>query len=172
MDITTTEKRVVCHFNHPDFRRCSIMSSHLEKLALQHYTTHFVQLEGSSAPFLAVKLKIDVLPSVLVFIDGVVKDRLIGFEELGNSDNFPTGMLEVCASKEVCQPSTLDVLCLGSPPTLPLLYFLPVFYSRSGAAGTVGRDFAVVFKPRRRPGPDDHGFYQQRDAGQRRQRRR
>lgn len=95
LDVTTKEDKVICHFFHPDFRRCSIMTNHLRELARRHYSVTFVQLEGSAAPFLAVKLKISVLPSVLVFMKGVVKDRLVGFEDLGNSDSFPTRMLEV-----------------------------------------------------------------------------
>jgi len=34
-------------------------------------------------------------PLVIVFIDGVTKDRIIGFEELGNADDFVTSALEM-----------------------------------------------------------------------------
>lgn len=40
------------------------------------------------------KLGIRVLPCVMAFVDGVCRDRLIGFEELGNSDAFSTAALE------------------------------------------------------------------------------
>lgn len=42
------------------------------------------------APFFTEKLKIRVLPCVVVFIDGVAVDRLVGFEHFGNRDDFKT----------------------------------------------------------------------------------
>lgn len=48
-----------------------------------------------NAPFLVTKLKIQVLPCVLSFIDGVSVDRIVGFEGLGYTpDNFTTKDLE------------------------------------------------------------------------------
>jgi len=41
------------------------------------------------------KLQIKVLPCVVCFVGGVSKDRLIGFEELGNDDEFTTATLEL-----------------------------------------------------------------------------
>ena len=48
-----------------------------------------------NAPFLVTKLKIQVLPCVLSFIDGVSVDRIVGFDGLGYTpDNFTTKDLE------------------------------------------------------------------------------
>jgi thioredoxin-like negative regulator of GroEL len=48
-----------------------------------------------NAPFLVTKLKIQVLPCVLSFIDGVSVDRIVGFEGLGYTpDSFTTKDLE------------------------------------------------------------------------------
>jgi hypothetical protein len=48
-----------------------------------------------NAPFLVTKLKIQVLPCVLSFIDGVSVDRIVGFEGLGYTpDTFTTKDLE------------------------------------------------------------------------------
>jgi hypothetical protein len=48
-----------------------------------------------NAPFLVTKLKIQILPCVLSFIDGVSVDRIVGFEGLGPSaDTFATKELE------------------------------------------------------------------------------
>ena len=48
-----------------------------------------------NAPFLVVKLKVQVLPCVICFIDGVSVDRIVGFEGLHyNPDNFKTQDLE------------------------------------------------------------------------------
>jgi len=40
-------------------------------------------------------LSIKVLPCVICFIDGVAKDRLVGFEDLGNQDAFDTATLQL-----------------------------------------------------------------------------
>jgi thioredoxin-like negative regulator of GroEL len=48
-----------------------------------------------NAPFLVTKLKIQVLPCVLAFVDGVSVDRIVGFEGLGyTQDTFTTKDLE------------------------------------------------------------------------------
>jgi hypothetical protein len=31
-----------------------------------------------------------VIPTIIIFIDGIAVDRLVGFEDLGNKDDFPT----------------------------------------------------------------------------------
>ena len=48
-----------------------------------------------NAPFLVTRLKIQVLPCVLAFVDGVSADRVVGFEGLGSSpDTFTPRDLE------------------------------------------------------------------------------
>ncbi|KAF9186101.1 hypothetical protein BGZ49_004219 [Haplosporangium sp. Z 27] len=95
MDITTKTKHSVVHFYHSDFRRCMIVDKHLEALAKKHIKTKFVKIKVENAPFLVEKLQVKVLPCVIAFTDGIAVDRLIGFEELGNTDNFSTTMLEL-----------------------------------------------------------------------------
>ncbi|KAG0272031.1 hypothetical protein BGZ95_000096 [Linnemannia exigua] len=95
MDITTKTKRCVIHFYHSDFRRCMIVDKHLETLAKKHFKTKFVKIKVENAPFLVEKLQVKVLPCVISFIDGIAVDRLIGFDELGSTDNFSTAMLEL-----------------------------------------------------------------------------
>ncbi|KAG0049453.1 hypothetical protein BGZ83_005749 [Gryganskiella cystojenkinii] len=95
MDITTKTKHCVIHFYHADFRRCMIVDKHLETLAKKHIKTKFVKIKVENAPFLVEKLQVKILPCVISFTDGIAVDRLIGFEELGNTDNFQTSMLEL-----------------------------------------------------------------------------
>ncbi|KAF9998924.1 hypothetical protein BGZ80_006538 [Entomortierella chlamydospora] len=95
MDITTKTKHCVVHFYHSDFRRCMIVDKHLETLAKKNIKTKFVKIKVENAPFLVEKLQVKVLPCVIAFTDGIAVDRLIGFEELGNTDNFSTAMLEL-----------------------------------------------------------------------------
>ena len=83
-------KKVICHFYHKDFERCKIMEKHLEIIALTHGETVFVRIDAEKTPFFTTKLNIKVLPTVVLFNDGKAYDRIIGFDELGLKDDFPT----------------------------------------------------------------------------------
>lgn len=63
-------------------------------IARKHFKTRFVKIDVDNTPFLVEKMKIQILPCVVCFVDGVSTDRLIGFQDLGNNDNFSTDMLE------------------------------------------------------------------------------
>ena len=52
------------------------------------------QLNAEKAPFFVGKLAIKVLPTIVCFHEGVAKERLTGFEELGMNDEFKTEELE------------------------------------------------------------------------------
>ena len=70
------------------------MSADGKELAPKYPHTLFLRASVVDAPFLVNKLGVQVLPCVHVFVDGRGVDRLIGFEELGHSDQFTTSMLE------------------------------------------------------------------------------
>jgi len=88
------EPRCVIHFYHTDFKRCQIMDKHLTNLAPKYFGTRFLRVFVENVPWLVERLAIKVLPCVVCFIDGVTKDRLVGFEDLGNDDKFETATLE------------------------------------------------------------------------------
>ncbi|KAJ3102859.1 hypothetical protein HDU97_000242 [Phlyctochytrium planicorne] len=94
LKITTGSDKCVVHFYHKEFRRCQIVHKHMESLARKHYKTRFVKIDVEKCPFLVERLKIQVLPCIIAFIKGVSVDRIVGFDELGGSDNFSTGALE------------------------------------------------------------------------------
>ena len=52
-----------------------------------------MKLNADKAPFFIQKLAIKVLPTVVCFKDGVAVDRIVGFEELGGTDEFDTIVL-------------------------------------------------------------------------------
>ncbi|KAJ1852484.1 hypothetical protein GGH12_004388 [Coemansia sp. RSA 1822] len=91
--IASASKGVV-HFKHPQFARCKILDTHLQLLARYHFDTRFATMSVEKCPFLAQKFQVRVLPCVLVIQNGSVVDRIVGFEELGNADNFATEVLE------------------------------------------------------------------------------
>lgn len=90
LDTMLKNKKVICHFYHKDFERCKIMEKHLEIIALTHGETVFVRIDAEKTPFFTTKLNIKVLPTVVLFNDGKAYDRIIGFDELGLKDDFPT----------------------------------------------------------------------------------
>eukprot|EP00939_MAST-03C_sp_MAST-3C-sp1_P003746 g3746.t1 len=91
----TKNKHAIVHFYHREFERCKIMDMHLRRVAYRHDDVTFVKLDAQKAPFFITKLKIKTLPTVVLFIDGVAVDRVVGFEELdGGRDTFRTRSLE------------------------------------------------------------------------------
>ncbi|KNZ81549.1 Thioredoxin domain-containing protein C2F3.12c, partial [Termitomyces sp. J132] len=93
--VSAHEPRCVVHFYHTNFKRCEIMDKHLSSLAKKYFSTRFFRVFVENVPWLVERLGIKVLPCVICFVDGVSKERLIGFEQLGNSDKFDTAVLEL-----------------------------------------------------------------------------
>ncbi|KAK9490450.1 thioredoxin-like protein [Lipomyces doorenjongii] len=118
LEITTTTKYSVVHFFHPGFKRCEIMDSRLKSLTAKHMATRFISVNVDNATFLVVRLAIQVLPCVICFIDGKEVLRLVGFESLGNSDDFTSDMLEYQLQKSGVIQRKLGKLREGSPAIL------------------------------------------------------
>jgi len=101
----TSSHWVVAHFFHRDFERCKIMDHHLKIIAKLHLSCKFVRIDAEKAPFFVQKLKIQTLPTLLVFRDGKTVHQLLGFEGLSdfsgitntssrsNPDEFSTASL-------------------------------------------------------------------------------
>lgn len=83
----TNSLYTVCHFYHQDFEKCKVMDHHLQILAKRHIETKFVKIDAAKTPFFVQKLSIRTMPTLIFFVDGVAKDKLIGFE--GLSDDLP-----------------------------------------------------------------------------------
>lgn len=90
----TKSKYVVCQFYHAAFERCKIFDMHLALLAKKYLPTRFIKLNAEKAPFFVGKLQVKVLPTLVLFKDGIAVDRVVGFEELGGVDDFATSVLE------------------------------------------------------------------------------
>ncbi|WCJ17877.1 hypothetical protein M5689_000263 [Euphorbia peplus] len=85
--------RVVCHFYRENWP-CKVMDKHLSILAKQHIETRFVKIQAEKSPFLAERLKITVLPTLALIKNTKVDDYVVGFDELGGTDEFSTEELE------------------------------------------------------------------------------
>ncbi|XP_076042027.1 phosducin-like protein 3 [Oratosquilla oratoria] len=93
-DTSKKSENVVCHFYRDGFFRCKIMDKHLDILARKHVETRFCKINAEKAPFLTDRLRIKVLPTLCVLRNGKTRDYIVGFTDLGNTDEFPTEMLE------------------------------------------------------------------------------
>ena len=87
--VTKTQYAIV-HFFHKDFERCKIVDMHLSKIVKQHTEALITKIDAEKCPFFVTKLQVQMLPTIISFIDGIAVDRIIGFEELGGIDDFPT----------------------------------------------------------------------------------
>jgi len=52
-----------------------------------------VSIDAEKAPFFVNKIKLVFLPSILCFRKGFIVDRLTGFSELGDRDDFDSILL-------------------------------------------------------------------------------
>ena len=89
----TKTKFCVVHFYHQDFERCKIIDHHLKKIAPAHMEARIMSINAEKCPFFVAKLQVQVLPTIVCFMDGIAIDRIVGFEELGGKDDFPTILL-------------------------------------------------------------------------------
>eukprot|EP00057_Strongylocentrotus_purpuratus_P030845 XP_782876.2 PREDICTED: thioredoxin domain-containing protein 9 [Strongylocentrotus purpuratus] len=85
---------VVCHFYRESAERCRIVDMHLHRLAPKHMETRFLKINAEKCPFLAERLRIVVIPTIALIKDGKSKDYIVGFDDMGGRDDFPTEMLE------------------------------------------------------------------------------
>ncbi|MED6118395.1 hypothetical protein PIB30_002101 [Stylosanthes scabra] len=91
--VVKASERVVCHFYRENWP-CKVVDKHLSILAKQHIETRFVKINAEKSPFLAEKLKIIVLPTLALIKNAKVDDYVVGFDELGGTDEFSTEELE------------------------------------------------------------------------------
>nr|AFK11024.1 thioredoxin domain-containing protein 9-like protein [Callorhinchus milii] len=87
-------KNVVCHFYKDTTFRCKIVDKHLAILSKKHVETKFIKLNVEKAPFLCERLRIKIIPTLALVKDGKTKDYIVGFDDLGCTDNFTTETLE------------------------------------------------------------------------------
>jgi len=87
-------KHLVVHFYREATFRCKILDKHLSILAAKHLEAKFMKIDAEKSPFLTQRLKIRVLPTLCLLRDGKVVDYIVGFTDLGNTDDFATVVLE------------------------------------------------------------------------------
>jgi len=92
--VTKNSDQVVCHFYRDETFRCKILDKHLNVLAKRHIETKFCKINAEKCPFLCDRLKIKVIPTIIMIKESKTSGYIVGFTDLGNTDDFSTEMLE------------------------------------------------------------------------------
>ena len=74
-------------------------------------TTHHRHLQD--APFFVDKLNVRTLPCVVMFVGGVAVDRIVGFDTLGATDDFPTSQVGWPVGRLVCWLAEFAIDCFS-----------------------------------------------------------
>ena len=81
---------IVIHFYASGIDLGKIVDHHFKIMAPKHTEARFVTLDARKSPFLVNKWKIRTMPTICCVVKGYLADKVIGFDELGGKDDFPT----------------------------------------------------------------------------------
>eukprot|EP01056_Protomagalhaensia_sp_Gyna25_P003572 Protomagalhaensia_sp_Gyna_25__3571@NODE_320_length_3889_cov_66_442857_g250_i0_p3_GENE_NODE_320_length_3889_cov_66_442857_g250_i0NODE_320_length_3889_cov_66_442857_g250_i0_p3_ORF_typecomplete_len207_score45_38Phosducin/PF02114_16/3_5e22Thioredoxin/PF00085_20/0_016Antimicrobial_1/PF08018_11/1_5e03Antimicrobial_1/PF08018_11/0_28DUF4175/PF13779_6/1Sds3/PF08598_11/2_6OmpH/PF03938_14/13_NODE_320_length_3889_cov_66_442857_g250_i08951515 len=84
--------KLVCHFYKPEtnIERKEIVDKHLKILCREFMNIRFICANVERLPFITARLRIYVLPSIILIKEKKMFHTMVGFEELGRSDTFTT----------------------------------------------------------------------------------
>lgn len=98
-NVCKKSSRVVAHFYRGVTALCEVVDSHFERLAMTHLETLFLKVNVEKNPFLAERLNIIVIPTIVLIKDGKTEHSIIGFDELGGTTEFSTEDMAFVLSK-------------------------------------------------------------------------
>merc|ERR1719181_1037807 len=93
-DVAKKSERIVVHFWRESTWRCEIMDKHIKQLCQKHWRTRFVKIHAEKSPYLAEKLNIWCLPSLVLCKHGKTDHTIVGFSEFRTGDEVTTEELE------------------------------------------------------------------------------
>lgn len=88
------ERVVVIFFRPGTSRYAADLNDHVARIAEKHLETLFLTVDASKAPFLCEKLRIRVLPSLVLLKDGEIDQVLMGLDQLSPNGKFSTEGIE------------------------------------------------------------------------------
>jgi len=127
-DATKKSRRVIVHFYRDETFRCKIVDKHFEILANKHMESRFLKINAEKAHFLVQRLKVTTLPTIMFVKDEKTVGRMVGFTQLGDTDEFTTETLE-------WRLGTYDIITYGGDLSKP-----------PGSAGSSGGSKINVMK--------------------------
>lgn len=74
------------HFYQASFPRCQAMNDLLALVAEKHLPISIMAIQAADAPFLVTKLRVKVLPLLIVYRKGQELSRIVGFEGIGGTE--------------------------------------------------------------------------------------
>jgi len=87
-------KNMICHFYRDSTLSCKVVDKHLSLLAPKHVEARFVRINAERCKFLVERLRIKMLPTICVARNGKTVDYVVGLDDVGGRDDFPTDLLE------------------------------------------------------------------------------
>jgi len=81
---------IVVHFYASGIDLGKIIDEHLRRIAPKHTEARFVTLDARKSPFLVAKWKVRTLPTLCCIVGGYLSDKVIGFDDMGGKQDFPT----------------------------------------------------------------------------------
>ena len=91
--ICKRSERVAVHFYRDVTYRCNILHGHFEKIACMHIEAFFGKVNVERVCGLAEHFGITMLPTVMLIENGKTVRSLIGFDDLGGTDDFTSDVL-------------------------------------------------------------------------------
>mmetsp|Transcript_26032 Transcript_26032/g.62707 ORF Transcript_26032/g.62707 Transcript_26032/m.62707 type:complete len:253 (-) Transcript_26032:168-926(-) len=103
-DEVKTNERTICLFyrqtTNASDKYTQILDKHMQVLSQKHMETRFIKINAEKSPFLAQRLNIVLLPTILCTKNNYTHDRIEGFDPLGGTENFSTQTLRARLGKK------------------------------------------------------------------------
>ena len=87
--------KVIACFARSSSRPCDAMERLLTQLAPRHLEAKFVRVDAERCPFLADRMRVTVLPTLAVLLEGKAEGYQVGF------DGLPGGSVDGCGAAEL-----------------------------------------------------------------------
>lgn len=81
---------IVVHFYASGIDLGKIVDHHFKIMAPKHTEARFVTLDARKSPFLVNKWKVRTMPTICCIVKGYLADKVIGFDDMGGKEDFPT----------------------------------------------------------------------------------
>jgi len=95
-----TNERFVCCFGRATADVTKVVNMHLKSIARKHIETRFCYIDAEKAPYLAEKLSIVLLPTIMLMKDNTTAGRIEGLDPLGGRVDFKEKVLRSLLGKQ------------------------------------------------------------------------